>query len=223
MAELVGITAQYRHGSVAELHGLDMPVDGERNELWVMRPTTAAVAMGSAQRSEQFDHDQLTHDNVELAARRSGGGAVLVDPASTVWVDVLAPRSSPWWSSELAENFLIVGRVWQQALASLGVETDICTHAPENTDVARHACWAGLGWGELTVGDAKVVGLSQRRTRWGARVQAMGVVDRSSATVARYLAPEVRDDVKAAVAGHEMGISVVELEAAVVQAFQTPI
>ena len=223
MAELVAIEAAYLHGTVAELHARAMPTEGERSELWVMRPTAAAVAMGSAQRAEHFDQAQLANDHIELAPRRSGGGAVFVDPASTLWIDVLAPRSSPWWSSELAENFLIVGRVWQRALASLGIEANICLQSPENSDVARHACWAGLGWGELTVGDAKVVGLSQRRTRWGARIQAMAVVDGSSRTVARYLPAETRASVMAAVAVHEMGVPVSQLEAAVLHAFQTPV
>ena len=188
--------------SAAELHAIAMPVEGDGvhdAELWVMRPTGPALVMGSSQKAMQFDRDRLDCDGVELAERRSGGGAVFIDPAATVWIDLLAPRSSQWWSTELSENFLIVGRVWQRALASLGVHAELCIQAPTRTDASALACWAGLGWGELTVGGAKVVGLSQRRTRWGARVQAMAVLDGSSARVGDYFsAGSDRDTVRAA-------------------------
>jgi len=181
------LTVREFTGAVAELHALPMPTEGVSTELWLMRPFAPAVAMGSAQRAEQFDEAQLAADQVALAARRSGGGAVFIDPSAVVWIDVVAPRTSALWSSELVENFMIVGRCWHRALVSLGVETELMDHSLGRTDAASLACWAGLGWGELVVGGAKVVGLSQRRTRWGARVQAMAVLDDSAAQVARYL------------------------------------
>ena len=153
--------------------------------------------MGSSQKPDRFDQQRLAQHQVELAPRRSGGGAVYIDPNSTVWIDVVAPRTSSLWSSELAENFLIVGRLWQQALMSLGVSTQLCAEAPERTPAASLACWAGVGWGELTIEGAKVVGLSQRRTRWGARVQAMAVLDGSARLVADYLLSDDADLVRA--------------------------
>lgn len=209
-------------GTVDELHALPMPTDGPA-ELWVMRPTGAAVAMGSSQRPEQFDLDRLRHDGVELAARRSGGGAVFIDPGATVWIDVLAPRASRWYSAELAENFMLVGRVWQRALSTLGVETDLCAASGGRTAASTLACWAGLGWGELTVGDVKVVGLSQRRTRWGSRVQAMAVLDESSARVADYLLPADRAVLRNSIPALEWGLGLgpdrAVLEHEVVRAF----
>jgi len=191
--QLVTVVAvQYFSGTAEELHALPMPTQGDEPELWVMQPTTPALVMGSSQKPEQFDRERLVIDGVELATRRSGGGAVFIDPAATVWLDLVTPRSSAWWSSELAENFLIVGRVWQTALASLQVDTDLCTSAPDRSDDARLVCWAGVGWGELTLAadesgrQAKVIGLSQRRTRWGARVQAMAVVDASNTRASDY-------------------------------------
>ena len=152
-----------------------------------MSPTGRAVVMGSAQKPEEFDRERLEHDGVALVARRSGGGAVYIDPASTVWVDVLAPRSSPLWHDDLTATFLGVGRAWQRALTTCGIVTELCVEPTARTEAVRHACWAGLGWGELSSGGSKVVGLSQRRTRWGARVQAMAVLDGSAVRVADYL------------------------------------
>lgn len=206
-------------GTAGELHARPMPTDGERTELWVMRPTSTALVMGSSQRPEQFDNQKLAADGVQLASRRSGGGAVFINPASTVWIDVVAPRSSSLWSNELAENFLIVGRIWQQALAELGVTTNLCAESPERTDASSLACWAGIGWGELSVGSSKVVGLSQRRTRWGVRVQAMAVLDRSSARVSDYLHAPDRSTVREALVATALEPSVAAVEAAALAAF----
>jgi len=216
-------------GSVAELHALAMPsaaapTHNDGPELWHMHPTERAIAMGSSQKPEDFD---VTGARIALAPRRSGGGAVFIEPTQTVWADLVAPRSSPWWSSELSENFLLVGRVWQDALAGLGVETTLCVDAPVKSDASRHACWAGAGWGELLIGESKVVGLSQRRTRWGVRVQAMAVLDSSSARVAAFLPATVRDEVAAAIATDHgpvlaaAGVTAEVLSAAVADAFLT--
>lgn len=177
---------RYQRGSAGELHALEMPVEPSP-ELWVMRPSGRAVVMGSAQRADQFRHDRLERDLVDLAERRTGGGAVYLDPAAIVWIDVLAPRSSPWWHDDLSQTFLAVGRAWQRALARCGLISDLCTGPAGRSAAARDACWAGVGWGELTIGGRKIVGLSQRRTRWGARIQAMAVLDDSAARIADYL------------------------------------
>ena len=206
-------------GTAAELHALPMPTEGEIAELWVMRPTACAVVMGSSQRPDCFDEQRLRNDDVALSPRRSGGGAVFIDPASTVWIDVLAPRSSQLWSTELAENFMIVGRLWHQALWSVGIETALCGESPARTDASALACWAGTGWGELLIGSAKIVGLSQRRTRWGSRVQAMAVVDGSSARVVDYLRPQDRATVGSAIPIHNRAMSPGAIEAAVLHVF----
>ena len=45
--------------------------------------------------------------------------------------------------------------------------------APRHADLGRAVCFAGIGSGEVGVGDRKVVGLSQRRTRDWARFQCL--------------------------------------------------
>lgn len=181
---------QIHRGSAAILHDLDFPADPQP-QVWRMEPSRTALVMGSGQSRELFDGEALARAGVELAGRRSGGGAVWVDPAVTVWVDVLAPRGSPLHSEDLTTTFLRVGRVWQRAFAALGVHLDLARVAPKDP-MARWVCWAGIGWGELfqpghltaaaggTGPVGKVVGLSQRRTRWGARVQGLAVVDGSA-------------------------------------------
>lgn len=203
------ITVIEHRGAAGELHALPMPRRDEKQVLWLMRPTGTALVMGSAQRPEQFDLARLRADGVELAARRSGGGAVFINPASTVWVDALAPHGSSLWHRDLTENFVVIGRVWQRALAGLGMEdTTLIASKSETTPAAapeaRLACWAGHGWGEIIWRGVKVVGLSQRRTKWGVRLQAMAVVDGSSAQVIRYFQdPHDRAIVEASSLGAE--------------------
>lgn len=186
----MGARVRIRRGSAAALHALDFPSDS-RPAIWRMEPSRPALVMGSGQSGELFDRDALARAGIELAGRRSGGGAVWVDPDATVWIDVLAPRSTPLFSEDLTTTFLLVGRVWQRAFAALGIHLDLARVAPKDP-MARWVCWAGIGWGELfwpghlpasaggTGAVGKVVGLSQRRTRWGARVQGLAVVDGSA-------------------------------------------
>lgn len=186
------VVAAYR-GTAAELHAVPMPTDGGA-QIWTMEPTGAALVHGSTQKPEDF----VAVDGLELSGRRSGGGAVFIEPASVVWVDVLAPRGSSLWSDDLTMTFVLVGRVWRRALEACGLATDVVEADGRTDEAARVACWAGHGWGELVVEGRKVVGLSQRRTRWGARIQTMAVFDDSVVRVGDHLPPSaLRDQVRA--------------------------
>ena len=180
MLEVVAISDR-----VGRLHGLPMPIEGGP-QVWIMEPSNRALVLGSAQRAAWFDVDRIRAMGAELARRRSGGGAVWIEGrASVAWVDVFVPRGCALWADDHVTTFVGVGRCWQRALDSLGIETDLVT-APrgEDRELARWACWAGQGWGELTLEGSKLVGLSQRRTRWGARIQGMAVLDASASIVA---------------------------------------
>lgn len=222
-SELIGsiisdMDVVHHRGSAAELHALAFP-ETDAAQVWVLHPSGPAIVMGSAQKPEAFVGD-FDGAGVELAPRRSGGGAVFIDPDATVWVDVLAPRGSRWWSDDLAQTFLAVGHAWNRALAACGVEGAVFADAPAKVAEARLACWAGLGWGEVTVEGVKIVGLSQRRTRWGARIQGMAVIDGGAGQVADWLdvdAP-LRADIRAAVGAHELPVDRDRLEAAVIDA-----
>ena len=70
----------------------------------------------------------------------------------------------------------------------------------------------------------KIVGLSQRRTRWGARVQAMAMLDDSARQVALYLRgePEWRDSVARTIGHVDVGTTLAgdELTDAVIRSFE---
>lgn len=185
----------------------------------MLRPTAPALVMGSAQRETDFDVEALRNDDIALAPRRSGGGAVFIEPAGVVWVDVLAPRGSRYWSDDLGATFLRVGECWQAALRELGVASEIVQESPDRSPEARLACWAGLGWGEVTVDGAKIVGLSMRRTRWGARIQGMAVIDASADRAPTWLLglePGDRQALRARIGHVALDLDRDELESAVI-------
>jgi lipoate---protein ligase len=129
------------------------------------------LVLGSAQPDVALDATRTGGTGtVEVVRRTSGGGAVLVAPGSQVWVDVWLPRADPLWDDDIVRSSRWLGRAWQDALCDLGVE-DLCVHEDRfaKTMFSDLICFAGLGPGELQWRSRKLVGMSQRRTRHGAR------------------------------------------------------
>lgn len=176
-----------REGSAQTLHDLNLP-DGTIPELWDLQIPAPAIVVGSRQTLPQSGHDRAVAAGVEIAGRRSGGGAVLIEPQTAVWVDVLVPAGHPWFADDLTKAFMAIGERWADALGSLGHIGEVCAKGPDNDDeIARKVCFAGLGWGEVTIDGSKTVGLSQRRTRWGARVQCLADLSGAPAQIGRYV------------------------------------
>ncbi len=161
-------------GTAEELHGRD-PAGGR--EVWVHRATRPAVVLGSTQSDAVVDHAAAAAAGVDVVRRRSGGGAVLVEPGGVVWVDVVIPPGDPRWDDDVARATHWVGDAWARALVSVGVG-DPVVHRGRliTTPWSSLVCFAGLGAGEVRVGEAKVVGLAQRRTRAGARFQTAALL-----------------------------------------------
>jgi lipoate---protein ligase len=159
-------------GTATELHDLTWP-DPLVPIVWDLRATEPALVLGSAQSGTDVDAAMLGELGVAVAGRRSGGGAVLVEPGNGVWLDLLIPRADPRWSDDVGRSFTWLGRTWVDALQSLGLDAQLYDGPPDRGEVAKVVCFAGLGSGEVTIGGAKAIGLSQRRTRAGARFQCI--------------------------------------------------
>jgi lipoate---protein ligase len=153
-------------GSADQLHARPLPDRIERavHVLDVDRP---ALVLGSTQRDDVVDGAACEAAGVDVVRRRSGGGAVLLDPGAVLWVDVEVPRDDPLWDDDVGRAAWWVGELFAAALGA----GDVHRGALVRGALGELVCFAGLGPGEVTIGGAKVVGISQRRTRVGARFQ----------------------------------------------------
>lgn len=192
----------------ATFHARPLP-EPVRREVWVCEPTRPALVLGSTQRDDVVDRAACTAAGVDVVRRRSGGGAVLVEPRSLLWVDVLVPAGDPLWEHDVGRAFLWLGEAWVGALADVGVVAAVHRGPLIRTTWSDLVCFAGLGPGELTdPAGRKVVGISQRRTRGGARFQcaALGSWDPATLLPLLALTPADGGAAASALAGAAVGI-----------------
>ena len=163
-----------RCATTADLH-TSWPDETQRSwrTIGICRPTgPATLVFGSARGGLS------TRAGVETAKRSSGGGAVLIAPGAQVWVDVWLPRGDPLWEDDIVRSSTWLGRAWCDALSELGVG-DLEVHEGRlfRTEMSDLICFAGLGPGEVTWRGRKLVGISQRRVKQGARFQSVSPLE----------------------------------------------
>jgi lipoate-protein ligase A len=211
-----GWAVERRRGSAAELHGLAWP-EPVRRTVWLLEVDRPALVLGSGQPDADVDAGAVGAAGLELARRRSGGGAVLLLPGEAAWIDVMVPAGDPLWSDDVRIAFHWLGDAWATALAGLGVDTSVHRGGMVPSRWSAQICFAGLGPGEVvTESGAKVVGLSQRRTRHGARLQA-AVHRRFSATAIVDLLALSAADRAAAEADLAAAVDVVDAPVAAIE------
>ena len=139
-----------------------------------------AVVLGSTQSERLLDPGAVGTGGLEVVRRRSGGGAVHLVPGAQVWVDVVVPAGDDLWDDDVGRATWWLGDAWARALDGAGRErSPAVVHRGGVTDraAARIACFAALGPGEVARSGAKVVGISQRRTRHLSRFQCVAYLD----------------------------------------------
>ncbi|GEM_PF-77224 len=181
----------HQRGRVRELHEglgprLASAVGRGARAVSVLEPTDRAVVVGSAQPLAHVDLARCSAAGVDVVRRRSGGGAVLVEPGSMVWVDVVVPAGDPLWCADVGRATWWLGEAWVAALSGAD-EAPVATGASgadgagfsvwrgplQRRPWSERVCFAGLGPGEVVRSGTgtKVVGISQRRVRGGAAFQ----------------------------------------------------
>ena len=143
-----------------------MPPDARRRISW-LRPTAPAVILGSA------SPDPFRGRQVGLVRRRSGGGLVWLDPGISSWIDVFVPAGDPLWCADVSQAFHWLGRTLAAAFSAVGIPAEMHGGPYEAGPSDGLVCFASLGPGEVVVEGQKLVGISQRRTREGARFQCI--------------------------------------------------
>jgi lipoate-protein ligase A len=167
-----GWTVAHRRGAAGALHGREIGPHVTRR-VEVLEVERAALVLGSTQSRSDVDEHAVAAAGAEVVRRRSGGGAVLLVPGESVWIDVEIPRGDARWVDDVSRSFDWLGTAWRSALAELGVDARPHRGALVVTRWSRVVCFGGVGPGELLVDGRKLVGISQRRTREGARFQCV--------------------------------------------------
>lgn len=201
-------------GRAGALHARPILVEHAVTRLDAVAP---AIVLGRAQRIDAGAEERAAAAGVEIVRRRSGGSAVWVGPGECLWVDVVLARGQPGWHDDIGRAGCWMGDAWVAALGEAGVRDSVVhrsamVRAPGSDAV----CFAGRGPGEVFDHDgAKIVGISQRRTReWAlfqcavplrwdpsALIAILGEGAEPAATAAvRAVAGEVTDDLVAALA-----------------------
>jgi lipoate-protein ligase A len=160
-------------------------------EIVVCEVERPALVLGSRQDPEILDLACGVEQGWDVVRRRSGGTLVHLIPGEVVWVDLLLAASHPAFTSDLRASMLWMGYQWLAVFEALGQPVSPVTAttnsvssgaavsgvievfggAVERSAWADLLCFGGLGPGEVTLGGAKLVGVSQRRTRSGAWFQ----------------------------------------------------
>jgi lipoate-protein ligase A len=160
---------EHRRGTAADFHEF-VPPPGRA--LWVVDLTEPALVLGSTQSAASIDAETASRLGVTVARRHSGGGAVWLHPGQSVWVDITIPSDDSLWVDDVPSSMGWLGEVFVNALAGVQ-ETVVHRAAYEPTELARTVCFGGLAPGEVVASGGKLVGISQRRTREGARFQCV--------------------------------------------------
>jgi lipoate-protein ligase A len=137
----------------------------------------ATLVLGSTQPAELPFPDAVRARGVEVVRRRGGGGAVYLEPGDHLWMDAWIPRDDPLWNVDVSAAAEWVGAWWQRALAQSGMrDPSVHVHRGRSVpgELGELVCFAGRGPGEVFVGDRKLVGLSQWRSREGALFSSCG-------------------------------------------------
>lgn len=160
-------------GAASDFHALALPDGGAlRRRAWVFAVERPSLVLGSTQPAATADAEACRTSGVDIARRRSGGGAVLLVPGEVVWIDLIVPAGDPLVLDDIGQSMWWVGDVWVGALAACGFPGAVVHRGrPVAATWSRLVCFAGLGAGEVTLHGRKVVGVSQRRTRSAARFQ----------------------------------------------------
>ena len=163
------------------------------NEAWFVSTSREAVVLGSRQDDSLLDLGRCSRDGVEVTTRRSGGGIVHLVPGEHVWVDVTISDDHPRWTADVVDSSAWIGEAWVRALADLGIGSLVHRGRLSGDPLGELVCFASLGPGEVTdPSGAKLVGISQRRTRSLARFQCTVLTRWSPQRLLELLSPDRR-------------------------------
>ena len=156
-------------GTAADFHAMELPAE---RAMWWCQVEGPTLILGSTQSTDDVDQNMAVECGVSITRRRSGGGAVFVHPSDSVWIDITISRDDPLWKDDVSQSMLWLGECFVEAL-SPWVRAEVYRDSFSAGIDGRVVCFASSSPGEVFVGANKLVGISQRRSREGARFQCV--------------------------------------------------
>lgn len=165
-------TAWSRHdwvGSAQAFHELELPAG---RGVWSCVVESPSIILGSTQSASDVDESIAQSLGLSVVKRHSGGGAVFVHPHDSIWIDITIGRDDPLWVDDVSASMLWAGDAFASAL-SPWVQADVFRGPFNIGHDGRTVCFASTSPGEVFEDGRKLVGISQRRGRDGARLQCV--------------------------------------------------
>ena len=156
-------------GSAADFHAMN---PAPTRALWWCTVESPAIILGSTQQASDVNEVAATELGLDVVRRRSGGGAVYLHPTESVWIDITIPKDDPLFVDDVSSSMLWLGDVFVNALQPF-VNAKTYRGTFDAGQDGRSVCFASTSPGEVFVGEEKLVGISQRRGREGARLQCV--------------------------------------------------
>ncbi len=156
------------------------------------------VVLGSTQPEDLARGLDVRRGDIELVRRRSGGGAVYLEPGAQIWMDAWIPSDDPLWLADVSAAAGWVGEWWNETLAGLGQGAlEVHRGRAEPGEFGELVCFAGRGPGEVFLGGRKLVGLSQWRAREGALFSSCAYLRWNAVPLLDLVHADVDDDRRA--------------------------
>ena len=169
------IETKYSETALAHEANLD---EWQQPTIWVIEPNDSCLVLGKSQRGRAFlNLSYLEEQSINLAVRHSGGGAVLVAPEDMLWVDIFVPKESKFWIEDIAKASIWIGKIWHNALKRLDIECSLFDENFSRSEASDLICFVGRAPGELFINDRKILGISQRRSKFGTRFQCALIIN----------------------------------------------
>lgn len=146
-----------------------------RRVAFVRRIERPALVLGSTQPPGVVERSALADAGIELVRRRSGGGAVLLEPDAAVWIDTWVPRADGLFDEDVSRSRAWVGEWWASVLGVPGLA--VHRGPPVTSRWSELICFAGIASGEVATNGHKVVGVAQWRGREGALTHSFAYLD----------------------------------------------
>lgn len=182
--------------SAGEFHSRQVS-DPARCEIWHHDLSAPALVLGSTQSDDVVDREACRRAGIDVVRRRSGGGAVVLIPGRVTWIDVIVPRDTTGWATDIHRPMRWLGHHLAAVISSClrgdgSPAVTVHDGAMVTTPWSTTVCFDGVGPGEVLLDGAKLVGISQRRTRAAARLQCCWYSSYDAALLVSLLAPDHR-------------------------------